>query len=675
VEALNDAQYVAPLVETGDYHSSLNTKSWFYVFDYQTKNSHYKQRQGCVHGEELNYVFGLPLLAQLNSDGGGKSSPGRSKTSSTSNLSGLNFTRSEALLSRITIHFWSNFAATGDPHMYRTVTSSGDVRINRSKNLQWERYDPNYKKYLSIGLKPKMRDHYKPQKMALWLNLVPDLQSAAAAKSPSYFNNDNGGGGNGGGTRVNGDDSNEQSMLDYRLYSEMLPFVPNLKNIDKGAVASGSTPASSEVLDHGHSGASGNGSTASSKAKDFKDTASAAAAAAGTSGGNTSYVSFDSSQMNGFASYSTALSVTIAIGCSLLVLNVLIFTALYYRKDRRHHNGGGGGQGGVSASGNVNAGRDSDKMDNSGSMMSCKLSQQQQREQQRQLQMSSISQYVERRPSDTNCLQVIPGASPTHCESYKMAEAISSSSSSLHRRSVALPDNMPVPLSQQAPPPPPPPPGLPTTTITVGMPPGGGGVPRKSALKQGQQQGQHKGGNSSGGTSSFHAHLPPPEFADLPSPPPSIIMAAAADHGGSHSRSSSNELIGLTASDHQPLIRPGSRNSSSSSFRTLPRQANFRGPAVGGGGSESPPPLQFVPGQQQTPKQQQQIVIPHLGSAHVNHHQTLPLKSNLKKPGGGGGGGGGHKLQWNQSAASPAPTGGAGGGLSASRSSLEELRV
>ena len=35
-----------------------------------------------------------------------------------------------------------------------------------------------------------------------------------------------------------------------------------------------------------------------------------------------------------------ALSVTIAIGCSLLVLNVLIFTALYYRKDTR--NGGGG---------------------------------------------------------------------------------------------------------------------------------------------------------------------------------------------------------------------------------------------------------------------------------------------------------------------------------------------
>ena len=43
LEALTDAQYVAPVVETGDYHSSLNAKSWFYVFDYQTRNSHFKQ--------------------------------------------------------------------------------------------------------------------------------------------------------------------------------------------------------------------------------------------------------------------------------------------------------------------------------------------------------------------------------------------------------------------------------------------------------------------------------------------------------------------------------------------------------------------------------------------------------------------------------------------------------
>ena len=60
VEALNDAQYVAPLVETGDYHSSLNSKSWFYVFDYQTKNSNYKQ-VGTSRSVKFN-GYGTPPL-------------------------------------------------------------------------------------------------------------------------------------------------------------------------------------------------------------------------------------------------------------------------------------------------------------------------------------------------------------------------------------------------------------------------------------------------------------------------------------------------------------------------------------------------------------------------------------------------------------------------------------
>lgn len=39
---------------------------------------------------------------------------------------------------------------------------------------------------------------------------------------------------------------------------------------------------------------------------------------------------FDSAA--GYAAYSTALSVTIAIGCSLLILNVLIFAGVYYQR-------------------------------------------------------------------------------------------------------------------------------------------------------------------------------------------------------------------------------------------------------------------------------------------------------------------------------------------------------
>lgn len=49
--------------------------------------------------------------------------------------------------------------------------------------------------------------------------------------------------------------------------------------------------------------------------------------------------STSSTPEDGFAAYSTALSVTIAIGCSLLILNVLIFAGVYYQRDKTRLNG------------------------------------------------------------------------------------------------------------------------------------------------------------------------------------------------------------------------------------------------------------------------------------------------------------------------------------------------
>ena len=49
---------------------------------------------------------------------------------------------------------------------------------------------------------------------------------------------------------------------------------------------------------------------------------------------NTSTDTLASLEAAGYAAYSTALSVTIAIGCSLLILNVLIFEGFYYQRDK-----------------------------------------------------------------------------------------------------------------------------------------------------------------------------------------------------------------------------------------------------------------------------------------------------------------------------------------------------
>ena len=43
MEALSDAQFVAPIVHTADLHSSQGRNSFLYVFEYQTKLGDYQQ--------------------------------------------------------------------------------------------------------------------------------------------------------------------------------------------------------------------------------------------------------------------------------------------------------------------------------------------------------------------------------------------------------------------------------------------------------------------------------------------------------------------------------------------------------------------------------------------------------------------------------------------------------
>ncbi|GLG92735.1 Neuroligin-1 [Gryllus bimaculatus] len=94
LEALSDASVVAPAVRTADLHSAQRRNSFLYVFDYQTKFGDYPQRQGCIHGEELPYVLGAPLV------GGLAHFP-------------RNYTKAEVLLAEATMIYWSNFARTG----------------------------------------------------------------------------------------------------------------------------------------------------------------------------------------------------------------------------------------------------------------------------------------------------------------------------------------------------------------------------------------------------------------------------------------------------------------------------------------------------------------------------------------------------------------------------------
>lgn len=45
----------------------------------------------------------------------------------------------------------------------------------RLRSLHWDPYEPGTQTYMELGAKPKIRSHYRSHKMALWLNLIPQI--------------------------------------------------------------------------------------------------------------------------------------------------------------------------------------------------------------------------------------------------------------------------------------------------------------------------------------------------------------------------------------------------------------------------------------------------------------------------------------------------------------------
>ncbi|XP_063836518.1 neuroligin-1-like [Ostrinia nubilalis] len=301
VLAISDAQYVAPLVQTGDFLSVAKSSpdsgpnTFFYVFDYQTKDGDYPQRMGSVHGEELPYLFGAPLVEGLGHFP-------------------KNYTKSEVALSEAFILYMANFIRTGNPN--EAQRQEGVLPIsrerNRYKSIVWDEYDTLHQKYLEIGMKPRMKNHYRAHQLSVWLRLIPEIHRAGmkdvVAKHNLFRNH------------------NDPELYDGLVRPDPLTrvnyFDPTLELYRK--------PIYNVTLDMPST-------TMDTYVTTCISVISARPGSAVTQNhapNNTSTQDVSNLEVAGYTAYSTALSVTIAIGCSLLILNVLIFAGVYYQRDK-----------------------------------------------------------------------------------------------------------------------------------------------------------------------------------------------------------------------------------------------------------------------------------------------------------------------------------------------------
>ncbi|KAM3868657.1 neuroligin-2-like [Diretmus argenteus] len=248
-----DHQWVAPAVATAKLHAEFQSPVYFYTFHHHCQTEARPEWADAAHGDEIPYVFGVPMVGATD-------------------LFPCNFSKNDVMLSAVVMTYWTNFAKTGDPNLpVPQDTKFIHTKPNRFEEVIWTKFSSKDKQYLHIGLKPRVRDNYRANKVAFWLELVPHLHS---------------------------------------LHEDIInpittpPGGTNGWEISRGP-SSHSTPH--PVI--------------SPYAPDHDDEPE-----------RPRYPPFPGETRD----YSTELSVTVAVGASLLFLNVLAFAALYYKRDKRH---------------------------------------------------------------------------------------------------------------------------------------------------------------------------------------------------------------------------------------------------------------------------------------------------------------------------------------------------
>ncbi|KAA0201603.1 hypothetical protein HAZT_HAZT010645 [Hyalella azteca] len=302
--ALGDARYVSPLLQSVAALSAAHRQHFFYVFDHQPLSTKLPSVR-TIHGEELAYLFGAPLVGELGV------------------FSNTNWNQQDMLVSEAMITYFTNFVKTGDPNFL----TGQELRVNtrmtsKLRTEKWHPFDMDYQRYFSIGPVVTAKDHYRAHPLALWTWLVPQLQTVGrleflTLRAPNVLD------------RQRDDEFDpEKRLQELSVLHHLFP------THDDPALYIGGVRPLRHMAGHYIAPPSTTAEIPSTSlpqpppppiqplSTDVHANASAMAEAT---------MPLDAVD---YVAYSTALSVTVAIGVSLLILNILIFAGVYYQRDR-----------------------------------------------------------------------------------------------------------------------------------------------------------------------------------------------------------------------------------------------------------------------------------------------------------------------------------------------------
>lgn len=170
-----------------------------------------------------------------------------------------------------------------------------------------------------IGLKPKAKSHYRSHKLAMWTNLIPDLHRPSGDDV----------------ARVHHllDDYNDPYSYDGKVRVVPATLAPTPTSTTSPSPITSAVNSSLLMVESSRKADGGGAKYGEPEASSKLTNGSRILTAMGGTAG--SVRAGNGSNTEQYGAYSTALSVTIAIGCSLLILNVLIFAGVYYQRDKQ----------------------------------------------------------------------------------------------------------------------------------------------------------------------------------------------------------------------------------------------------------------------------------------------------------------------------------------------------
>ncbi|XP_022343841.2 neuroligin-4, X-linked-like isoform X5 [Crassostrea virginica] len=279
LQLLSDGLYVAALVKMAQEHS-LSTDTYLYAFTHATVSdtAQYHNWTSAVHGDELAYIFGAPLVEGVT--------PFSDK-----------FTPQEKVISQTMMRYWTNFAKTGDPNK-----PDGELTFEQKLRSDpgWPKYNRSEQSFLHFGSNTTVSSHYRGKELSLWLDLIPKLNKPAKPNPDPREHELR--------------DQNNMASFDepHRLITNFKKIFPPHPPIPP--------PTLPPVPDTHYPNGDPTYSNPKTKREDPLEQIKPPAE--------------ERPEQQSGLSNSVPLSITVAIGCSLLFVNILLFSAVYYQRRR-----------------------------------------------------------------------------------------------------------------------------------------------------------------------------------------------------------------------------------------------------------------------------------------------------------------------------------------------------